>query len=502
MDINFDDDELDDDDVTGGYVIHDGGDDCMSFIIPKCSTCPADTMVVQATSNRESSIPRQADEWWEDVVVKNDANYANTKRALEITERFIGDNDLILIGGMAIDMALKVVGKAGIYSADKLPDYDFLTTDTARDATKLAFQLCKAHLPNVSAINAMHTTTIRVRCNFADSADIGYCPSGIYNELPTLKIGRLRVIHPHFQIIDIHRSLSYPFDRAQVIGAGLFYRWKKDCLRYDLLLDAYPIKCESTNCSVKMIRILLDKELLAGDCLAGWCAISYWKSSSQRSLSDQMNVSEFEIPEGESIQVFTDNFAKYVSRADIADSNSIGYFEAIMGHLPRHVKLTIAGQKYEVFDSFGTLLSAEKIPEAKQGQSAMYVSNIQHCMLWLIENIYISARGASDQLKSFCHKEYSECTKLVTSGDRPGLLPSINVFGSANLDESYLIGRRKFVARLSGTKLHEKDVIDGVYPAEPKCSSKISFDYDKSPYFAISGAKCGAFVKHEVPSIG
>jgi len=442
------------------------------------------------------------DEWWEDVVIKNDVNYASTKRALEITEQFIGDNNLILIGGMAIDMSLKILGKPGIYSAEKLPDYDFLSPDSVKHAANLAHLLCKAHLTNISAINAMHTTTVKVRCNFSPSADIGYCPMGIYDKLPVIKIGRIRVIHPHFQIIDIHRSLSYPFDRAQVIGAGLFYRWKKDCTRYDLLLDAYPVDTASyrpvpagADSKIQITPLLLDKKLLSGDCLAGWCAISYWANGDPE-------LSKIEVPNGEPIQVFTDDFSKYVSRADIVDSDSIRYFEAIMGHLPRHVKLTISGQKYEVFDNFGALLSAERVSLADESGDDIFVANMQHCMLWLMENIYIGARSASPDMKAFCQKKYVECATLVSRADRPGLLPSINVFGTANLDESYLIGRRKFVARLSGTKLQSSDVIDGVYPVKPKCSAQITFDYEKSPYFAISGARTGAFIKREIPSIG
>lgn len=502
-----------------------GGDE--SYIVSACASCPDASLTCPPMNDSHKSAPMCAnvstEDWWEDVVVKNDANYANTKRALEITEQFIGDNNLILIGGMAIDMALKLVGRSGIYQNEKLPDYDFLSPDTAAHSAQLAHLLCKAHLVNVSAINAMHTTTIKVRCNFTPAADIGFCPKRIYDELPTLKIGRLRIIHPHFQIIDIHRSLSYPFDRAQVIGAGLFYRWKKDCTRYDLLLDAYPIECVSTSnpalpgslgCTIETSRIVLDAELLAGDCLAGWAAISYWKCASASAAS----CASVEIPVDEPIHVFTDDFSKYIQRADIANSDSILYFEAVLGHLPRHVKLSIAGQKYEIFDNYGALLSAEPVGANKVGsiatrdaQSAsnsaessggMYIANLQHCMLFLINMIYISARGASEQLKSYCRAQYVECTQLVSHSDKPGIIPSINVFGSANWDESYLIGRRKFVARLSGVKLQDQDVIDGIYPAEPKCSASIPFDYKKSPYFAISGARTGAFIRRELPSVG
>lgn len=439
-----------------------------------------------------------ADDFWEDLVVKNDVGYLNTKRALDITKQFIADNNLILIGGMAIDMSLKAAGREGIYLSEKLPDYDFISPDTAAHAASLSHILCKEHLINVSAINAMHTTTIKVRSNFTPAADIGFCPKVIFDHLPTIRIGNIRVIHPHFQIIDIHRSLSYPFDRAQVIDAGLFYRWKKDCARYDLLLDVYPVQCPGDCDTIATVRIKLDVNLLAGDCLAGWIAIDHWKSATGL-LSDQ--ISEYTIPAGEAIQVFTDNFDKYVRYAD-PGSDSIQYYEAVLGHLPRHIKVTISGQKYEVFDNLGALLSAERISHNNGAGGDIWIANLQHCMLFLLDNIYILTRGSSKPLVAYCQMQYVECVKLLAAGDIPGIIPSINVFGSTNWDESYLIGRRKFVARLSGVKLQTHDVIDGVYPVAPKCAAMIPFKYDMSPYFAISGARCGAFIKREVSSIG
>ena len=43
----------------------------------------------------------------EDIVVARDINYPNVKQGLIITRQFIIDNNLILIGGMAIDIALR-----------------------------------------------------------------------------------------------------------------------------------------------------------------------------------------------------------------------------------------------------------------------------------------------------------------------------------------------------------------------------------------------------------
>ena len=50
--------------------------------------------------------------------------YDNITDALTIVKQFIISNDLILVGGMAIDFALKLKGDQ-IYTDDQLPDYDF-----------------------------------------------------------------------------------------------------------------------------------------------------------------------------------------------------------------------------------------------------------------------------------------------------------------------------------------------------------------------------------------
>jgi hypothetical protein len=421
------------------------------------------------------------DDYYEDVVVKRDINYANTKRGLEITCQFIIDNNLVLIGGMAIDMALKHVGHPGIYLNEKLPDYDFLSPDSAKHAGELAHLLCKAGLMNVSAINAYHVTTIRVRVNFISVADIGYCPRVIYDRLPTINVGKLRVLHPHFQVIDIHRSLSYPFERAY--QPVIFHRWKKDCVRYDLIHEAYPVEATKHKLSdempMAMTKIKLNFELLKDDCLAGWAAIWYWRH--KESLDDVMVIA------GESVQVFTDDFAKYVARSTTPPR----YFQGRLGHLPRSVHVTIDGQAYEVFDNLGLLLSAERATKD------MCVAGLQHGMMFLLAKVYIYP-DTSDELKAYCRALYTDCMFLVANSERPGVLPTINVYGSRNWDESYMIHRRKFAARLAGVKLETADNIDSIYPSPPKCKSIIRFNYGESPYFAISGEETTPFAKRTI----
>lgn len=425
-------------------------------------------------------------DYYEDIVVRRDVNYANTKRALEMVEAFIVERGLILIGGMGIDIALKLIGKPGIYLNEKLPDYDFLSPDTAKDATDLARRLCKAGLPNVSAINAYHTTTIRVRTNFIFVADLGYCPKAIYDRIPTLMAGKLRVIHPHFQIIDIHRGLCYPFERIMLQPVA-FHRWRKDCARYDVLTAAFPIdgpggvdEAKANESSIPaMARAKLDLKILSGNCLAGWAGLDYWLKIANNETFDPANV---QIPEGERIQLYADDIAGLRARAE---QNSIVNYEARLGHLPNSSLMTIDGQKYEIFDNFGYLLSAERV---EIGGATVHTINLQGCMLFLLAKIYLYA-DSQPGLKLLARRLYSKCASAVATARSPGLLPSTNVYGESSLDDAYLIQRRRFVARITGQRVTTDDSISGIYPTEPACEANIHFKYEESPYFKISGAK-------------
>ncbi len=498
----------------GPFVLSVGGAksaDCM--VVATGKPCPKPDCAPE-------SVVALAD-YYEDVVVKRDVGYANTKRALDMTRQFIIDNGLILLGGMAIDMALKAVGRPGIYLNEKLPDYDFLSSDSVGDAGRLARILCRAGLPNVSVINAMHTTTAKVRVNFVNVADIGYCPKVLMKRLPVIEIDGMRMIHPHYQIMDIHVSMSYPF--RGMAAPTIFFRWKKDAERYDLMMEAYPVcvECaitvrapnvrqlaastgseppESRTITYPMTKMRVDATLLDGDCIGGWAALAYYTNKGGAALAPTVDV-----PTGEPLQVYTDDFERWVARAD--HGAPIEYFEQRMGHLPRSVMLTIGKQRYEVFDNMGDLLSAEVVggtsgvgASGVGAAGGVYVANLQQCMLFLLAKVYVYA-DTSAELTAYCRARYNDAMQMMVAGTVAGVLPSINTFGRVNWDESYVIHRRKFAARLTGEKLTTRDTIDGAYPEPPKCAVSIAFDYAESPYFAISGAKCAPFKAHALPDV-
>jgi hypothetical protein len=410
--------------------------------------------------------------YYEDIVTKENIDYPNIKNGLNLTKQFIIDNELILIGGMAIDLALKSTGSEGIYDNTKLPDYDFLSSNSIKHSSELAVMLCKLGITPISDISALHVTTRRVRINSVSVADIGYCPQSILEKIKYIEYEGLRIIHPHYQMIDIHHSLSFPFENPMY--PVIIHRWKRDMLRYDLLFEAFPLVDEQS----KLKWIDVDILPLKGACITGWAAFSYWKNGT------------YKVPIGEPIHILTDDFNYYIG---ISETPAI-YVQSLFGKLPRHVKVTINGIVCEVYDNLGENVSAEKI-------ESHYVANIQHCMMIFLTKKYLDTNSSPEICDEYI-ASYLECAELVKKGDRPGILPSINIYGRKTWSDAYIIGRRDFAARLMNTKPDNVDRPGNGYPKSPNCITNVTFDYDGSNYFELSGKVTNTFLPKTIEFFG
>jgi hypothetical protein len=175
------------------------------------------------------------------VVTTFDPVYNDLVKTIEIVKKFIIDHGLIIYGGSAIDYALRLKGDK-IYPDDMLavPDLDFYSPNNVEHAYKLADALFAIGYKDVRAINAQHMETMRVdvmRNHFI--ADITYRPPEIFDKLPYLEYNGMKIIHPDFQRIDVHSSLSFPYDNPP--REVIFDRWSKDITRFNKLAAVYPI---------------------------------------------------------------------------------------------------------------------------------------------------------------------------------------------------------------------------------------------------------------------
>jgi len=179
------------------------------------------------------------DKIYESMAEKSSPIYPNIKNALAVVQDFIKSKNRVLYGGMAIDFALKKSGHKGLYGPEVIPDYDFMSPDFFQDSIELADIFHKAGFESISAINARHVNTRRVRISFIPVADISYMPHEIYKNLPTLEYEGMRFVHPDFQRMDLHRELSYPFEGSPL--EVVHFRTRKGIKRFSMIDKQYPI---------------------------------------------------------------------------------------------------------------------------------------------------------------------------------------------------------------------------------------------------------------------
>lgn len=190
---------------------------------------------------------------FENIALRHDPTYVGIEEMIDVLIEFIQKHKLIIYGGLAIDYALRLQGDK-IYPDNLLQvDYDFLSSNHIEHSYDLAdifYAMVRQkygdeEAAGVRAINATHVKTMRV--DIRDNhflADLSYCPKGIFTQLPTLTYRGIKIIHPDMQRVDIHSSLSFPYDNPP--NEVIFARWKKDIKRFHLLAKYYPLSNERT----------------------------------------------------------------------------------------------------------------------------------------------------------------------------------------------------------------------------------------------------------------
>jgi hypothetical protein len=158
--------------------------------------------------------------------------------ALDVVLNFIKTQELILVGGMAIDMNLRLTGESYLYEDDELPDYDFYSPNNTAHAYQLGSELCKKGFRDVDVITAIHTTTMKVRVSGHVVADITYMPPILFEKIPTQIYKNIKIVHPYMIMMDQFTSLSGPFENPP--GEVVLERWTKDQKRFNMLLTYYP----------------------------------------------------------------------------------------------------------------------------------------------------------------------------------------------------------------------------------------------------------------------
>ena len=281
--------------------------------------------------------------------------YEELQECYKIVEEFIKRNDRILVGGMAIDYALKNKGSK-LYSQNRI-DYDFVTPEYNKDAYDLGNILAEK-FEGVSVINALHVSTMRVRYKFIAVADITYMPISLYSKIRTFNYQGFRCIHPIEQMVDQMRSIIYMVEnppREPIFGERL----TKDIKRFCLLSENYDIP--TTSKKEKYIEYTIPLEFLQDNCLGGVAAGAYWVKKLQ--IKSQLDIQVIDktvtlmLPENSKITIYSAEPDKLLSKLTKYKKTK---YRAILDKLPEKTEVEYQNNILEIYDSSTALVLSDQ----------------------------------------------------------------------------------------------------------------------------------------------
>lgn len=162
------------------------------------------------------------------------------KIALEVIKKYIIDNNLLIVGGTAIDYALKIKNDTLYNDLYQVPDFDIISPNNVLHANNIGLLLCNLKYTNISIVPAIHQTTVRVQLLGFTLFDSTFIPEHIYNKIPYLEYNNFKFVHPNFQKINQLLSLSFLY---KITGPShnITNRFKKDIERLQLLEKYYGL---------------------------------------------------------------------------------------------------------------------------------------------------------------------------------------------------------------------------------------------------------------------
>jgi hypothetical protein len=324
------------------------------------------TEIPQEISNDTSLLSS----FFEEMYVNHNPESSHIKKALDTVLRYIIDNKLILSGGMALDYALRKKDKK-LYDTEKI-DYDFCSWDFHNDAYKISKLIHDNDPTNdtIQVINAIHTSTLRVRTKLVVVADCTYVPKNIYDILPIEKYENITIFRPFYQVLDQNLALSRPFANTPLENAT-GKRWKNDIVRFELITDAYDLasdleddikkrKSNKDTFSYLDNGIIVDGELTKhtidlskynDQCLAGYIAYAYWMNKYYQDTNGVNDNHIFDIKSGmltytapkvSPITLYSDDFSSLIRGCS---ESTIKYYNAFLDKLPRQVIIDNSSNK-------------------------------------------------------------------------------------------------------------------------------------------------------------
>jgi hypothetical protein len=413
---------------------------------------------------------------FEYIVFDHDVKKDLMLESLDIVKKFIIDNKLIITGGMAIDFALRLKGEK-LYDDKTLPDYDFFSPQHHIHAYELGSILCKKFgnlddPPNISVIDALHITTMKVRINFISVADITYLPQTIFDRIKYLEFPVdsgtvLKFRHPHLQMIDQHRALSFPYENAP--REVILHRWKKDMKRFDMLYNKYPIEGDEIDL-LSFNKLDIDLSIFENTCIGGVAALYIIKHKKL----------EIATIGDEPIVIFSYDIVKTISKiSDVYKNATTEFYNSYLDNLPPSAIIKVDKVTFQIYDSSNKLIAAEKIKEN------VWLSGAQYLFSYFLLMNFIKD-------KQF----YKDCYLTLLGMVKGSLIEPIthNVYGNANIGVEHILQRVNHMAQnkeIPRIKVPLKPL--KFYPSvdfECKLNANLDhFQYETSPLFQIDAEK-------------
>lgn len=437
------------------------------------------------------------------ITIERDPLYDKIVNAIKIVRAFVRKFGLILLGGSALDFALRLKGDF-IYPDEMLnvPDLDMYSPNSVEHAYILVDILYRAGYTEARAIVARHSSTTRV--DVASNhfvADISYCPEEIFKTIPTLDYNGLRIISPTAQRLDIHSSLSFPYDDPGL--EVIFARWKKDIKRFNKVNANYPIEIDKPIFKSNDVeRITLPSnyhKYIFGGMIAYSMIYAYYCDQMRKNtlepkvfidgIDGTININNLDfmlniiaIPT-KTIDIITTDTDKIIEDLKLRD---VRRFEKYLNMMPTKSISKIVDTDIIIYDIGARLLSINSI---EFGNVTFRIANVQYILHYFISR---SLTDKDERMREICKYCYNSLLQMISDlapfpTENSPLNLSINTYGSKNISDVYEINLNRM---LSDIKLGRQLGLPLNYYAErniPKGLPHPKFDYSSSEFFKLSG---------------
>ena len=187
--------------------------------------------------------------------------------------KYIIQKNRILYGGYAQNLLISIKNKNDCFYKEHngvyynwpiVADIEFYTCSPIKDIIEITEILLTKGFSHIEAKEGVHSSTFKLFVNFINYCDITYMPNNIYNNIPTVKIRKMRCIVPHFMMIDAYRILTDPLTSYWRLDKAII-RFQKllSNFNYDKTLIKKKINYVNNNNDItKNIMVFINKNIL------------------------------------------------------------------------------------------------------------------------------------------------------------------------------------------------------------------------------------------------